>query len=275
MPKLVTPLLAAVLACGVLAGCSATTYPPPVTSSSTQPPKGFTDLVALRGDVRTAIQRATTAHWKLAGSALHGTGTIDLSAPSAPALAFDATGSSAQQFHTVLRGKDRYLKTAATAKRAKPWLKVTGTGPTAAEFGGILEQLADTVNPLTTLDTLGAVGTLRGSSPTRLDGQEVVEYHLSLDGATLAKREIAALGDGLPAKTKAKISTELKQLPDSVPASLWLDPNDRPVKVSITLNAHGASELSAANTVTYSDWGKPVDITAPPADEVAALPTGN
>ena len=50
---------------------------------------------------------------------------------------------------------------------------------------------------------------------------------------------------------------------------MWVTPDGLLVKVeqSMTLEVSGQT-IDSLTTVNYSDWGKPVDITAPPADEV-------
>ena len=52
--------------------------------------------------------------------------------------------------------------------------------------------------------------------------------------------------------------------PMSQKVDLWLDDQDRPAKMTTTTSG-------VTMQVTYSDWGAPVTITAPPADQVGSL----
>ncbi|GAB3484944.1 hypothetical protein [Amycolatopsis cihanbeyliensis] len=60
---------------------------------------------------------------------------------------------------------------------------------------------------------------------------------------------------------------------DTVPMDLWIGANHLPLKVVVDTSA--AAEASGAPppqtvryTMTYSDWGKAVNVTAPPANEI-------
>jgi hypothetical protein len=54
-----------------------------------------------------------------------------------------------------------------------------------------------------------------------------------------------------------------------VPLDLSVDAQDLPTRMTVTLAGQTV-------TVVYRDWGAPVDVTVPSADEVGALslPTG-
>lgn len=59
-----------------------------------------------------------------------------------------------------------------------------------------------------------------------------------------------------------------------LPAELWLDTTNRPLRFTIDLTpGYPATPAVAAikGTTDYRDWGDPADITAPPADQVADI----
>lgn len=54
-----------------------------------------------------------------------------------------------------------------------------------------------------------------------------------------------------------------------VPWELWIDHTGLPRKFAIKVKVPKRGALSA--TTTYTDWGKPTDVTAPPGDTVVGL----
>jgi len=84
-------------------------------------------------------------------------------------------------------------------------------------------------------------------------------YALTID----MKKMMASMGADLPEAAQS-------QLPDSVTYDLWLDDQNRFTKMSMDNLPMGGSDASMEMTV--SDWGKAVDIQAPPADQVIKMP---
>ncbi len=84
-------------------------------------------------------------------------------------------------------------------------------------------------------------------------------YELTVD----MKKMMASLGGNLPKGAQA-------QLPDSLTYDIWLDDQNRFSRMSMDNLPMGGSDASMEMTV--SDWGKPVDIAAPPADQVTKMP---
>lgn len=85
-------------------------------------------------------------------------------------------------------------------------------------------------------------------------------YELTVD----MKKMMASLGDGKLAQGAQA------QLPDSLTYDIWLDDQNRFSKMSMDNLPMGGSDASMEMTV--SDWGKPVDISAPPADQITKMP---
>jgi hypothetical protein len=70
---------------------------------------------------------------------------------------------------------------------------------------------------------------------------------------------VSAMGlDKVPGVSRAQV---LAKLPDEFTSQVWLDAQNRPVKTSSSM--HGAT-----TEMQFSNWGKPVKVSAPPADQV-------
>ncbi len=127
-----------------------------------------------------------------------------------------------------------------------------------AEFNGIedpagmLHQLQSQGDPVNSL------------GPTTYDGASVSEYSVSIPLSQLEKD----LGQ-LPADDRQLPSG---MLPSTISEKVYIDGNGllRGVVVPISFSLAGHS-LSETVQVSYSNYGTPVSVTAPPADEVATL----
>lgn len=51
-------------------------------------------------------------------------------------------------------------------------------------------------------------------------------------------------------------------------ADLWVDGQDRPMKLTATSPGASAGASGGTVEIVYSDWGAPITVTAPPADQV-------
>ncbi|MGW4486908.1 hypothetical protein ACWEOE_24060 [Amycolatopsis sp. NPDC004368] len=143
----------------------------------------------------------------------------------------------------------------------KPWVKVSpdGSDPFSQVLGGSLAQLAEQNDPARTLEEVRTAGTLTASDTTTLDSTDATHYRVDVD--------LSRLGDELPAGLPAGTGTK-------VPLDLWLDGENRPLQLVLDLSPVLAASGPARITARYSDWGKPVTVTAPAADEVGTFAGG-
>jgi hypothetical protein len=151
----------------------------------------------------------------------------------------------------ILVDKVLYMKLPAEmtgalgASSTKPWFKVssTGTDPLSKQMGPMLEQLDDSKQAKETLD-----------------GEQTTHYWITLDMAKMAKSSDPNMKQAGEAAAAAGMK--------SMDMEMWLNADNLPVKVVTKAPAAGQTVEVVA---TYTDWGKPVDIKAPPADQVGEL----
>ena len=90
-------------------------------------------------------------------------------------------------------------------------------------------------------------------------GEHATHYRASIDGAKVA----AELPDA-----SSDLAGKLAKL-GATPADVWINDDDRVVKMHFAMDggAFGGSGGSAEFTMEITDFGVPVDVQAPPADE--------
>ncbi|WP_027942943.1 hypothetical protein [Amycolatopsis taiwanensis] len=167
-----------------------------------------------------------------------------------------------------------YVKFPAEMGRAmtagKPWGRFSAGNPIAKVMGATAGT-AEQNDPTRILDQVQQAGTITKSEKTTLDGQPVTHYWVDIDFAKAL--ETFATGFGLPADG-------MQGLADAqvvIPMELWLNQDSLPVQITEDLTAiTNESGLAEAGMpvnimVKYSDWGTPVDVQAPPADQVGEL----
>ncbi|GAA4665447.1 MULTISPECIES: hypothetical protein [Amycolatopsis] len=153
----------------------------------------------------------------------------------------------------------------------KPWGKVPADSDTAKALGAAQAQQND---PSKTLQQIQEAGTITRSEQTTLDGKPVTHYWIDIDFAKAMDRY---RGTQMPLEQLEQIKDKVGKLP----AELWLDRDQLPVQVfqdmSPMMVAAGApaSAQTLKMTMKYSDWGTPVDVQTPPADEVGELQLPN
>jgi hypothetical protein len=144
---------------------------------------------------------------------------------------------------------------------AGKWVKLDpaqlqGQGGT---LGGLAGQ-AETNSPKQGLEYLqGLSGDVQDLGQEDVNGVTATHYRASIDYAKVLDKLPDATDEQREALSKIGV----------VPADVWIDANDRVVKVHMTIDAggFGAGAGTAELTMELSDFGVPVDVEAPPADQ--------
>jgi hypothetical protein len=136
----------------------------------------------------------------------------------------------------------------------KPWIRFD---PGASEFGGLIDP-TEAGTPQAGLELLQSVsGDVETVGDDTVAGRHTVHYRASIDLAKVAN---------LPGLDHER---------GSVPVDVWIDDQDRVVKVQTTV-APGTLGLpglggSLSMTMEITEFGVPVDVTPPPDDQVGDL----
>ncbi|MGZ8766601.1 MAG: hypothetical protein ACXW2C_13015 [Acidimicrobiia bacterium] len=155
--------------------------------------------------------------------------------------------------------------TAAELADGKRWLKLDVSG--VAGMLGDSAISSESSNPVDGLEALRGVSSdVREIGTESVRGVETTHYRATLD---LAK----AIAD-----TPADARDGARDLLDragarTIPVDVWLDAQGRVRKYTMQLDGASFGEAGSSVAVTYEfyDFGAPVDVNAPPADQVADL----
>lgn len=252
-----------IVAGGAVAGCSGSGGAAQVdggraTSSTTSPTTtaGRVDGAALALRVQKAMAAAGSASFALASSTTSGQdakGVLQL------------VGASARVRFDFVNGKDTLRVIAlpgvlyadvGEVVDGRHWLKVTagGTDPLSSAMAPLLSYMTNSANVSAQTQTWSATGGFTAGAPTDIDGTKATPYEATIP--------LAAVQAGLPDQFRDIMQ---KDITGDSHVTLWLDPQDRPVKV-VTSGSY--DNKSDQVTVTYSDWGQAAAVAAPPTADV-------
>lgn len=199
-----------------------------------------------------AVSSISTAHMTMdmdmspTGQQMHVTAQGDLQySPLAESMTMDM-GSMKMQM--LLVDSTMYMKSSAIPSGGK-WVKIDMKD--MGSLGGTMSSAMS--DPLSMLDKMGPYihnATYVGSDT--VNGGAAKHYRISVDVAGMMKSM------GMPTSPSV-------QLPKSADEDLWIDDQGRAVKTQVDM---GSME---SMTMVMSDFGKSVDIQAPPAGQVTQM----
>jgi hypothetical protein len=229
------------------------------------------NVVDLAKSIGDQAADASSAHMKItaqaAGQDITGEGDLKFGSDDA-AMTMDM-GTPEGSISMVFVDGLLYMKLPQELEPGKPWLKIDpdGDNTVAKSLGGLDEQLSKNADPRAALKEFEKSGQITSTKKETLDGKETTHYTITVDVQKLAD------GQTNPAQKKAMqdvIAAGVKEFPVDV----WVDGEDLPVRFALaTPTPDGKGGMTSVKVqVDYSDWGKPVTVAAPPADQTAELP---
>ncbi|KID28642.1 hypothetical protein [Prauserella rugosa] len=192
-------------------------------------------------------------------------------ADSKQSMTMDMMG---QKIDSIVVGDTMYMKMpqGMGGSADKPWMKQSLTA------GDQSSQMMEYNDPSKMMEFIQKAGEITDSEETTVEGQQATHYKVALDFEKMAG-ELGGMAGGANAQEMAKKVGDL-------PMEVWLNDEQLPIKITMDLsevmkqaaaeaggNASGMSG-DAKIEMTYSDWGTPVNIEEPPADQVGEMPTG-
>jgi hypothetical protein len=270
---------AAVLAgLGVLAGCTSSVAGSPTVAgaggSTSQGGAGsqlgsqvktVSDLSNLVGN---SVEQATTVQVTMKSGVGTTTGSIKFGDPVAEKMTLDTPNGSEQ---VLLVDNVFYMQIPGMQDVTdKPWIKIDpndSSNPASQIFAALVNSIKENADPSQMIKNLEAGGTLTGTDTEQLGGQSTTHYKITVD----VDKMIANQTDPT---MKQLLGMAEQQGLKNYPVEVWLDGHGLPVQTTIDMpSLSGAPGSGGVSTVTYTDWGAPVTITAPPADQVGTMPS--
>ena len=163
----------------------------------------------------------------------------------------------------VSEGTDAYVLVPGAAGGAPQWTKVDGAQLTSGATGG----LPSSTNPLDSFDQLRAVDAeIEEVGEEDVRGTSTTHFRTRLD----LRKLLDQLPEGRRPQAGSPAESALQAM-DDVPVEVWLDDQDRPRRQKMTFELPGEAGQSAGSmtiTIEAFDFGNPVVIELPPADQV-------
>lgn len=147
---------------------------------------------------------------------------------------------------------------------AKPWIKITpgGTDSASQLLGATMASLQDSANVGLTLTDAKDAATMGPVIAERTNNVTATRYQVTVDVQKLA----ATIKDPVR-KTAQERAVQFGAKQRTL--YIWLDERDLPVRFDTQTDGDSSSP---AKSVSFSAWGTPVEITAPPAEQITVLP---
>ena len=265
--------LAVVLAVGACSGddepvdppaSSAASEPAPEESStegapSAEPPEGEVLAGADLGSrMLVAMTAAQTASFTGETTADAGASTTDgvLRIDEDSTSTRATTQAQGETIEIVLLPDEAFVNLGDTGD-GKPWLRVTpdSADPVAAAMGQFLDTFRAASDPRSSVEVYAQAGEFTVVGTEDVEGVQATRYSGAIPPAAL----LSTFPEDMRAGLEPMLGTE------PFPVEIWLDGDDRPVRFVQTATIQGAETTS---TQHFSGWGEPVEIEAPPADQV-------
>jgi hypothetical protein len=148
----------------------------------------------------------------------------------------------------------------------KPWLKISaeGTDPLSKALGPMLENMGQNFDVGKQMEQIKTAGEITKSAKEPLDGQETTHYWIKVDMLKAAQAQTDP-------DLKKAAEDAAKAMPNkTVDMQMWVNTDNLPVQIVMTMPVTQGQTMDMK--VKYLDWGQPVDITAPPANQIGEMP---
>ncbi|HEU5474297.1 MAG TPA: hypothetical protein VFV67_26920 [Actinophytocola sp.] len=149
--------------------------------------------------------------------------------------------------------------------RDKPWMKVDTEGKLSARtVGGAVQRIKAYIDPAQLVPRLARSGRITGRTTETVRGEQVTRHVVTVD----VRKAAAEQTDPEFKKTMDEAGAAGAT---TFPVEVWLNKDELPVRTVAEIpvkNSQTGQSTKTKVTVDYQDWGKLVDITAPPASDV-------
>ncbi len=270
---LLIPLLAV-----TLAGCGGGAGSNPAAPSAPAALPRYATLAELGAATAAQQKIDKTAKLTITGGVKGGSAQAGLNGEGA--LRYDEAGPSLQlnqqmqagagsppsELSLVVLPDSAFVKLPASAglplPPGKSWLKIQpgATDPVSAQFGQLIQAVRDNADPAKSFAQFGDAVSIVEAVEDPLDGVRAERYKLRVDLARAAAVQTdPAIKQSLEQSTKAGLTT--------LDYTLWMDALNHTMRVLVD-QPLPANQGTFTLDARYKDWGQPVQIAAPPADQV-------
>jgi hypothetical protein len=199
--------------------------------------------------------------------------TLDLSGVNAAAPAGQQLPPDQLQAEFLVDGTTLYLRfPALTAQVGTPWVSAdlqTLAGMQGVDLSALMGAAG--ADPTSTLAQLRGAGEVTEVGPEDVRGVATTHYHALVD--------LRAAVEALPADARAALEQSVAQYEallgtTDIEVDVWIDADGRPARIVEVMPfpaGAGQPPVEATLTMELFDWGTPVEVAPPPADQVTDL----
>jgi hypothetical protein len=251
---------------GLLAGCAADAEPAPAQLPRHTDLSSLVDAMAQRQlaeqsariSLRGSITGGTSKLQFTGEGVLRGAGT-DVSVKFTQVVT--QRGADPQETGFVVLPDAVYLLQPGQQKASRPWTRVArdSTDPDDQRLLALSATLIDSADPARTLSRYADATSISDAAADVIEGDPAVRYTIVVD---LAKAAAQQPDQAARAQLEQQVAAGLTELT----STLWVDRDDRPMRTVVHQELPGIGTLSIMGS--YRDWGRPVDIEAPPRAQV-------
>ncbi|NUS42926.1 MAG: hypothetical protein HOQ24_04465 [Mycobacteriaceae bacterium] len=254
-------ILAALAFVGLVSGCSGKdeAAPGPVLSGADGAQRLREVFAAAMTSKKTVV---ITSYDEAGDGSASGEQTCKVRFTPAKASACEAKAGGAQQTRVISMPDALYVFMPDPGENpgGKPWRRIDPNGTNMmAQLGKQIQHMTDE-----TLLTPG-VSTVTGTHADKVDGKRATRYELSVDVAALTKTMLDHTTNDLLRGGLQDISKNGA----AMTAQIWIGADNLPLK-QVTKMSASMDSPAQVQTMTYGDWGAPLTIAPPPADQVSA-----
>jgi len=211
------------------------------------------DKEAFLADFTAAVDDATTAHMSMttgaAGATFTAEGEVDYTT-TPPQMAITMSNPAMAEGSMDLRVVDGFFYLNLGQMSQDKFIKVDINDKNSPL--GDMTELTSAMDPVQSFEQFAAgLETVTYVGEESVQGEDLEHYVLSLDTT----------------KVEMMAGAGAQGLPETLEYDLWLDEDDRMRQVKIELGEVGSVDME------IFDWDEPVQIEAPSADQITAMPT--
>jgi len=204
-------------------------------------------------DFKAAVDSATTAHMSMTtgagGTSFTAEGEVDYQT-TPPEMAMSMSNPTMGDETMDVRLVDGFFYLNLGQMSQGKFVKVDVNDPSSPL--GDMTQLTNAMDPVQTFEQFSSgLEKVTYVGEESVQGEDLDHYVLTLDTT----------------KVEMLQGTGTEGLPETLDYDLWLDDEDRMRQVKIDMGETGAVDME------IYDWDEPVEIEAPPADEITELPS--
>jgi hypothetical protein len=204
----------------------------------------------------------------VSGQSIKAEGDLRLGADAAMDLTYELAGLGKARMLVV--DDSFYFELPKQAQKSgKPWAKLdpNGSDPLSKSLSGALKETKKNSDPSQMLKQIEGAGDITAKKQEDLNGKPTTHYSVTVDLKRYAEKLDPDFKSVMEKAIEAGITT--------YPLEVWVDQENLPVRVTVETpftNPTTQKPDKVKMTMEYSDWGKAVTVTAPPADQVGPFP---